>query len=151
MRDRFLVVIGCQREKLDQIGRGNKRKLLDYVQSSSHTYTGVISILRKKMEGDDNFRRARDLVATDTVDYLEYQSDNVLLVPGYDVDVTVFRKDAHYDIVGISTAASVMCTALSMYSQGLEISILKDYCFDRKGLDKEAHKIFKTYMPGVLV
>lgn len=150
MRDRFLVVIGCQKEKLEEIPKRDARAILDFINSEAHTYSSVISILRKRMDGDTNFVRRGDKISTDTMDYLDYQSDTVICVPGYDVDVTSFRRDAHYDIVGISTAASVMCIAMSMYSVGLDISILKDYCRDRKGLDSYAIKIFNTYMPGVV-
>lgn len=150
MQAKFLVVVGCTKEKLDCIKFKKAREIMDFVKANSHKYQSVISILRKKMDGDTNFRKAGDTVATDTMDFLSYQSDTVIDVPGYDVDCTHFRRDAHYDIVGVSTAASVLCIALSMYSCGLDISVLKDYCADRKGLDKEAYAIMKEYMPGVL-
>lgn len=150
MQDRFLVVIGCTKEKLDCIKFSKARKIMDFVKGNADHYTSIISILRKKMDGDRNLRRSGDTIATDTVDHLSYRSDANIEVPGFDVDCTHFRRDAHYDIVGVSTAASVLCIAMSMYSWGLDVNVLKDYVEDRKGLNKEAFKIMETYMPGVL-
>lgn len=151
--DRYLVVVGCQKEKLAQISKREARNLIDFVQSNSHKYTGVISILRKRMDGDRNLVRSGDRIATDTQDYLDYKTDSIICVPGYDVDCTRFRKDAQYDIMGISTSASVLCISMSMYSCGLSIQVLKKYCVDRKGssLERNAFEIMRAYMPGVLV
>lgn len=152
MRDRFLVVVGCQKEKLNQIDKKARNQILDFINSEGHNYTGVISIVRKPMNGDTNFQRSGETMeSTDT--YLDYESNNIIEVSGYDVDCTLFRKDAQYDIIGISTAASVLCIAMSMYSCGLNIRILKDYCEDRKSktLEKYAFEIMKAYMPGCLV
>lgn len=152
MRDRFLVVIGCQKEKLAQIDKRIRNQILDFINSESHNYTGVISIVRKPMNGDTNFQRSGNTM-DDTATYLDYESTNVIEVPGYDVDCSLFRKDAQYDIIGISTSASVLCIAMSMYSCGLNIRVLEDYCEDRKGknLEKYAFEIMKAYMPGCLV
>lgn len=151
--DRYLVVIGCQKEKLAQIPKREANKILDFINANSHTYTGVISILRKRMDGDKNLVRSGDNVATDREDYLDYQTNSIIQVPGYDVDCTQFRKDVTYDIIGISTSASVLCIAMSMYSCGLNVRILKEYCEDRKGsrLEKHAFEIMNAYMPGVLI
>lgn len=153
MADRFLVVVGCQKEKLDQIDKKVRRSILDFIQAESHTYQGVISIIRKKMNGDRNFRRSGDEVATDTHTYLDYESTTVIEVPGYDVDCSAFRRDAHYDIIGISTSASVMCIAMSMYSCGLDVSVIEKYCEDRKGkkLEEYAFAIMRAYMPGCVI
>ena len=150
--DRFLVVIGCNKEKLEKIDKKIARKMLDYINGNGHSYTGVISVVRKKMNGDRNFRRNGDDIATDTTTYLDYESTNVIEVPGYDVDCSMFRKDAHYDIMGISTSASVLTIAMSMYSSGLDISVLRDLCEDRKGkqLEEYAFKIMEAYMPNAL-
>lgn len=85
--------------------------------------------------------------------YLDYESTNVIEVSGYDVDCSLFRKDAQYDIIGISTAASVLCISMSMYSCGLNIRVLGKYCRDRKSnsLEKYAFEIMKAYMPGCIV
>lgn len=153
MADRFLVVVGCQKEKLDQIDKKIRRQILDFINSSSSQYTGVISIVRKRMNGDRNFRRSGDMVATDANTYLDYESSNVIEVPGYDVDCNVFRRDAQYDIIGISTSASVLCIAMSMYSCGLDVRVLEEYCEDRKGkkLEEYAFEIMRAYMPGCVV
>ena len=151
--DRFLIVVGCQKEKLALIDKKVARSILDYIHSNSHTYSGVISIVRKKMNGDRNFVKDGDRIATDTATYLDYESSNVIEVPGYDVDCTAFRRDAHYDIIGISTSASVLTIAMSMYSCGLDITVLEKYCEDRKGkkLEDAAFMIMKAYMPGRVV
>lgn len=153
MADRFLVVVGCQKEKLELIDKKVKRQILDFINSSAGSYTGVISIVRKKMNGDRNFRRAGDDIISDTTTYLDYESSSVIEVPGYDVDCSMFRRDAHYDIIGISTSASVLCIAMSMYSCGLDINVLEDYCEDRKGkrLENYAFEIMRAYMPGCVI
>lgn len=152
MRDRFLVVVGCQKEKLNQIDKKARNQILDFINSEGHSYTGVISIVRKPMNGDTNFQRSGETMDS-TNTYLDYESTNIIEVSGYDVDCSLFRKDAQYDIIGISTAASVLCIAMSMYSCGLNIRVLGEYCKDRKSnsLEKYAFEIMKAYMPGCLV
>lgn len=152
MRDRFLVVVGCQKEKLNQIDKKARNQILDFINSEGHSYTGVISIVRKPMNGDTNFQRSRETMDS-TNTYLDYESTNVIEVSGYDVDCSLFRKDAQYDVIGISTAASVLCISMSMYSCGLNIRVLGKYCRDRKSnsLEKYAFEIMKAYMPGCLV
>ena len=151
MRDRFLVVVGCQKEKLNQIDKKARNQILDFINSEGHSYTGVISIVRKPMNGDTNFQRSGETMDS-TNTYLDYESTNVIEVSGYDVDCSLFRKDAQYDIIGISTAASVLCISMSMYSCGLNIRVLGKYCRDRKSnsLEKYAFEIMKAYMPGCL-
>lgn len=151
--DNFLVVVGCQREKLERIDKKVARNIIDFINSNAHRYSGgVISIVRKSMNGDRNFKRDGSTVVQDVATYLSYESDSVIEVPGYDVDCTLFRRDAHYDIIGISTAASVLCIAMSMYSCGLDISVLKNYCADGQGkkLEDCAFTIMEAYMPGRL-
>lgn len=152
MRDRFLVVVGCQKEKLNQIDKKARNQILDFINSEGHSYTGVISIVRKPMNGDTNFQRSGETMDS-TNTYLDYESTNVIEVSGYDVDCSLFRKDAQYDIIGISTAASVLCISMSMYSCGLNIRVLGKYCKDRKSnsLERYAFEIMKAYMPGCLV
>lgn len=152
MRDRFLVVVGCQKEKLNQIDKKARNQILDFINSEGHSYTGVISIVRKPMDGDTNFQRSGETMDS-TNTYLDYESTNVIEVSGYDVDCSLFRKDAQYDVIGISTAASVLCISMSMYSCGLNIRVLGKYCRDRKSnsLEKYAFEIMKAYMPGCLV
>lgn len=152
MRDRFLVVVGCQKEKLNQIDKKARNQILDFINSEGHSYTGVISIVRKPMNGDTNFQRSGETMDS-TNTYLDYESTNIIEVSGYDVDCSLFRKDAQYDIIGISTAASVLCISMSMYSCGLNIRVLGKYCRDRKSnsLEKYAFEIMKAYMPGCLV
>lgn len=152
MRDRFLVVVGCQKEKLNQIDKKARNQILDFINSEGHSYTGVISIVRKPMNGDTNFQRSGETMDS-TNTYLDYESTDVIEVSGYDVDCSLFRKDAQYDVIGISTAASVLCVSMSMYSCGLNIRVLGKYCRDRKSnsLEKYAFEIMKAYMPGCLV
>lgn len=152
MRDRFLVVVGCQKEKLNQIDKKARNQILDFINSEGHSYTGVISIVRKPMNGDTNFQRSGETMDS-TNTYLDYESTNIIEVSGYDVDCSLFRKDTQYDIIGISTAASVLCISMSMYSCGLNIRVLGKYCKDRKSnsLEKYAFEIMKAYMPGCLV
>lgn len=149
--DNFLIVIGCQKEKLARIDKRDARNIIDFINSNAHKYSGgVVSIVRKNMNGDRNFKRDGSTMDFETSTYLSYESDSVIEVPGYDVDCALFRRDAHYDIIGISTSASVLCIAMSMYSQGLDVTVLKKYCADGQGkkLEDCAYTIMDAYMPG---
>lgn len=152
MRDKYLMVIGCQKKKLEKIDKKIARNILDYIHCNQYEYTGIISVIRRPMAGDKNFRRSGDDIAIDTKEYLDYPSSVVIEVPGYSIDCDNFRKDVHYDIIGISTSASVMCMAMNMYSCGHDISVLEKYCEDRKGkkLEEHAFNIMNAYMPGVV-
>jgi len=148
--NKYLIVIGAQSGKLELVPRKFKKELLSYAHSASEIYDGVISVVRVKNVDAINFKKSKDTIAKDTIEHLEYQSDTVIEVPGYDVNVSNFRRDAEYDIIGISTAASVLCTAMSMYSQGLKINVLSKYVYDRKGekFHQAALNIMREYMPG---
>lgn len=150
--DKYLVAVGCQKEKLDYVDKRTARKIVDYINGYGDQYAGIISVIRKKKD-NDNFNRLRDDIATDTTTYLDYESDSVIEVSGYDVDCTKFRSDVSYDIIGVSAGASVLCTAMSMYSAGLRINVLGQYVADRKGdkIKASAFNIMNAYMPGVLI
>lgn len=152
MRDKYLVVVGCQKRKLESIDKKVARSITDYILCHQYEYTGIISVIRKPMKGDKNFRRAGDDIAIDTKEYLDYPSSDIIEVPGYSIDCAQFRKDAKYDIIGVSTSSSVLCVAMNMYSCGLDISVLEKYCEDRKGKKLEAYafSIMDAYMPGVV-
>lgn len=149
MRERHLIVIGCQEDKLNQIDKKSRSSILDFINGNKHEYTSVISIIRRPMTGDVNFRASGNTMGHGDV-YLDYESDMTIEVPGYDVDTKQFRRDCEYDIIGISTAASVLCIAMSLYSAGMKINVLSKYCKDRKGdhLEKCAYEIMDAYMPG---
>lgn len=149
MRERHLVVVGCQKEKLEKIDKKIAKQILDFINGEGHNYTSVISIVRRPMAGDRNFQNSGETISHTDV-YLDYESDLVIEVPGYDVDTKNFRRDCHYDIIGISTSSSVMCISMSMYSAGFSINVLSKYCEDRKGkkLEDYAFEIMKAYMPG---
>lgn len=146
-----LVVVGLQKEKLAQCGRDGQR-LLEWVQARRDSYDMVISIVRKDLVYD-NFNRMGDEIANREDTILPYATDQLIEVPGYDVDCRNFRKDMEYDIVGISTAASVLCISMSMFSAGMKIHILTDRCIDRKGkkIHNAAIEIMKAYMPIAVV
>ena len=151
MRDKILVVVGCNRGKLETMPKREYKYILDFINSHVNVYSSIISIVRKATEGNDNFRRRGIQIYDSSLDCFDYPSDNIICVPGFDINVDGFRKDVHYDVICISTAASVLCVAMSFFSAGYELSVLRDYCVDRKGLNKEAFKIMNTYMPGIVV
>lgn len=151
--DKYLIAIGCQKEKLQLIDKRVRHNILDYLNAHGHDYDGVIAIVRKATDGDDNFQKNNDLDVSNSMTYLGYEASNIIEVPGYDVDCRMFRKDAEYHLMGVSTSASVLCIAMSMYSCGLRIKVLKDLCEDRKGkkLEDMAFQIMNAYMPGVVI
>ena len=128
-----------------------KRKFIDWIQSNGANYISVVSVLQKSTKHNINY--ARQGYIDDSIEYLPYKSDSVIEVEGYDLDLKHFRKDVLYDIVGISTSSNVLCIAMSMYSAGLRIRVIKDYCEDEKSkkLEDNAFEIMEAYMPGVLV
>lgn len=146
---KILIVVGCQRDKLEKIDRGSRNKILDFIHSTQHTYDGTIAVVRNSNMSDaDNFRRKKDTIGDDRPELIEFSADNIIEVSGYDLDCKVFRKDAEYHIIGVSTGAAVLCTAMSMYSAGLRVTVLSKYCADRKGMHKEAIAIMNAYMEG---
>ena len=151
MREKHLIVVGCQEEKLNQIDKKTKERILDYINGNGHEYKSVISVIRRPMTGDANFRASQNTMSHEDV-YLDYESDLTIEVPGYNVDTKLFRRDCEYDIIGISTAASVLCIAMSLYSAGMKINVLSKYCADRKGkyLEEYAYGIIQAYMPNCL-
>ena len=145
---RILVVVGCQKDKLDKIPKRDKDVILDFILSHQHTYDATIAIVRGNVNGRRNFDQKGDTIGMGGMTLLDYPADNIIEVSGYDVDCKVFRKDAQYDIIGISTGASVLCAAMSMYSAGLKVNVLKKYCSDRKGVHSQAIDIMNVYMEG---
>ena len=152
-----LVIVGCQSEKLAKINKKDAKEIMHYIHTASHTYETTIAIVRKDVRGsrnllsEDSKRAGNDIVGSSPV-MLDYEVSNLIVTPGYDVDVTAFRNDIEYDIIGVSTAAAVLSVAMSLYSRGCKINVLKDYVADRKGpgLQKAAFLIMENYMPGVL-
>lgn len=147
---RYLIAVGAQPEKVKLCGRDGK-KLIEWIQARSGDYDRVISVVRKDLKYD-NFNKMGDSIANKDDVRLDYMSHQVIVVPGYGVDCSNFPPNVEYDIVGISTAASVLCIAMSMFSAGLKIHVLENRCIDRKG--KKTHEaaitIMKAYMPIVL-
>lgn len=152
MRERILIVVGCQKEKLDQINKRKRGAIIDFINAHSVEYNAVVSIIRKPCNGDRNFQASGNTMSS-TNTYLDYESTNIIEVPGYDVDCSMFRADVHYDVIGISTSSSVLCVAMSMYSRGLDVNVLAPYCEDRKSkhLEKYAFEIMDTWMPGCVI
>lgn len=143
-----LVIVGVEDEKVALCGRDG-RKLEDWVMSHIDRYDTSIAVIR--VTGNRNFQGTgkKDFV-NDTAD-IRYNPTSIYYVTGYDLDVGNMPKDFEYHICGISTGASVLCIAMSMYSAGLNVRVLKDKCLDRKGLHKEAIKLMDAYMPGCVI
>ena len=136
---RFLLAIGCSTEKLNLIDKKMRRRLYDFLNTRAYTdYNRVISVVRKD---EDNT--------------LDYQTDSVIEVPGFDLPVDKFIHNAEYFLVGISFSASVLSTAFSLYSLGHKIHILEDLCFNRattpRSIYNAAEEIVQFYMPGTLL
>lgn len=136
---RFLLAIGCNTEKLDQIDKKMHRRLYDFLNTRAYTdYDRVVSIVRKDEETT-----------------LDYQTDSVIEVPGFDLPVDKFIHTAEYYLVGISFSASVLSTAFSLYSLGRKVYILEDLCANRstapRSIYSAAESIIEFYMPGILL
>lgn len=146
--NRFLVVVGVQPEKIKLVKGGDK--LVKWIQTHQQNFDSTIAVVRKD-QNNRNFAKADDTIANKLISNLDYSADTIIEVGGYDLDCKQFRKDAEYIIVGISTGSAVLTSAMSMYSEGLNVKVVKDLCLDRKGLHKEAIKIMEAYMPGCVI
>lgn len=148
---KVLVVIGLQPEKVKCIRGGDK--LVHWVRAHQKEYDVTMSVVRKDLGvNSQNFKRDRDKIGNQEMSLLNYESDQIIEVPGFDLDCSQFRTDAGicYYLMGISTGASILSTAFSMYSHGCNIKIMEKLCRDRKGMHREAIKIMKAYMPSIL-
>ena len=146
--NKFLVVVGVQPEKIKLVRGGDK--LVKWIQTHQQNFDGTIAVVRKD-QNNRNFEKAGDTIMNKLISNLDYSADTIIEVGGYDLDCKQFRRDAEYTVMGISSGASVLTTAMSMYSAGLNIKIVESLCLDRKGLQKEAFKIMKAYMPGCII
>lgn len=141
---KVLIVVGYQEEKLQFIGK-KRQKLEDWIVANQGDYDYTISIVRDA--GNRNMRKSgTEIINSDTKNYYPFSVEEEIIVTGYDIDTSIFDINTEYHIVGVSTGASVLCIAMSMYSEGLNVRVLENYCFDRMGLHKEAIKLMSAYM-----
>lgn len=146
---RALIVVGFQPEKLKLIKRDADR-LETWICATQDDYDYTISIVRQ--EGNRNMMRTdSEIIDRNIQNYYPFQVDKEIEVYGYDVDTNQFRRDVEYSIVGVSTSASVLCIAMSMYSAGLNVKVLENHCYDRKGLHREGIKIMNAYMKDCVI
>lgn len=156
--ERILIVIGCQQSKLELAGKKYEKKLMEYIASNRGNYRNIIGIVRDSNfnpSASKNFLKDKDSIGNVGMNLLPFEVDEYIAVPGYDLDVSKFRRDGHiqYDIIGLSTGASVITAAMSMYSNGMNVRVLKDLCMDRKGdnCHDAAILLMKNYMPGCVI
>lgn len=156
--DRVLIVIGCQESKLKLVDKRYRKKLMEFIASNRGVYKTIIGVVRDSNFNPSeakNFIKQNDIIGNNTMNLLPFEIDEYITVPGYDLDTTCFRRDnsIQYDVIGISTAASVLTASMSMFSSGLNIRVLSDLCVDRKGdkCHKAALLIMENYMPGCVV
>lgn len=150
---RTLIVVGCQRSKLEKVPAKYKTRLIDYIHRNECMYMSTIAVIRRNMFGNDNFRRSGDAIMSSGLEIYDFEVDEVIDVPGYVIEVNRLRKDVCYDICGISAGASVIAIAYTLYSYGFKVRILSDLIEDRFGetVKKEALHLMETYMPGCVV
>lgn len=154
--NRCLVIVGVQEEKMELIDKRKAKEIMHYIHTASDQYESTIAVVRKAIHGSNNFKSqggSVNAIVDDNEAMLEYAVDNVIVTSGYDMDCFALRNDLEYDIIGISTAASVLTIAMSLYSRGYKVRVLSKYTTDRKGpeLEKAAIEIMNAYMPGVYV
>lgn len=145
--DKILIAVGYSKNKLQKAGVRFVKKTYDYIMSSIDRYTAIYNIVRKSNQFG-NIAKNDSLELCDDFVY-DIPFTKVIEVNGYDLNISQWSKQFEYDIIGISTAASVLSIALSLYSEDMKVNILSEYCYDRMGLEKEAKKICDAYMPGV--
>lgn len=143
--DKFLVVIGLQKDNMDECGKP-ARNILDWVIANQDYYKSTIAVVRKG-KSNRNFIQDGDTFSSNMT-VLDFNADTVIETNGYDIDCSNFRTDAMYDIVGISTEASVLCISMLLYSRGCKIRVLSNYCMSRKSkkLHESALEIMRSYM-----
>lgn len=148
---KILVCIGLQKTKLAECGKEGK-KIIEWIGTHQSEYDGIIAIARKDLMRD-NFDRMDDKIQNREVEYYDFPVDTHIEVPGYDVDCKHFNKMNEYHLIGISTSASVLCMAMSLFSNGFNIKVLTKQCCDRKSdkLHQAAIDIMKAYMPIAVI
>lgn len=144
-----LVVVGYQPEKLQFLKKRDKDKLDTWIQANQQYYDYTISIVRvggnKVLESS-----GKDILyGNDNNDLYPFQIDKRIETKGFCFDDSTFNGLTDYTVIGISTAASVLGTVYEINAVGARVHVIKDLCFDRKGLNKEAFKILEAYIPGV--
>ena len=150
-----LIAVGIQSGKMELFDRRTQRKIMTFLDEAANgKFDSVTAIIRTQRSKDGYLSAmANDGIAADANEVIPYEATQVICVPGFDVDATQFRLGEKYYIMGISTSASVLCIALSMFSAGLDVYVIEDMCRDRKGdkYHKYAIEILKAYMPGRVV
>lgn len=150
-----LIVIGTQKAKLEQTSKGFQKRLMLFLDGAKlNGYDSVTAVIRTQRNADGFLSAmANDGVASDGTEIITFPCDQVINVPGFDIDCSRFRLGEEYHLCGISTAASVLTMAMSMHSAGLNVKVLSKYCEDRKGdrFHKYALEIMNAYMPGHII
>lgn len=150
MARRALLCIGLQPEKLELIPKKEATRLLDWVSINQDNYDYTLSLVRKK--GNINFEESqKDIDVNNYVTYYDFRVDREIETVGYNAPAGMFCAQDTYDIVGLSTGASVLAQAFEFYSAGISFRVLTDICNDREGLHKEAVRILNAYMPNCVV
>lgn len=150
MARRALLCVGLQPEKLELLSKKEVIRLLDWVLANQDNYDYTLSLVRKK--GNINFESSnRDIDVNNFDTYYDFRVDREIETVGYNAPAGMFCAQDSYDIVGVSTGASVLAQAFEFYSAGIDFRVLTDICCDRNGLHKEAVKILNSYMPNCVI
>ena len=147
MARRALLCVGLQPEKLELLPKKEAIRLLDWVLANQDNYDYTLSLVRKK--GNINFESSNQDIDVNNFDtFYDFRVDREIETVGYNAPAGMFCAQDSYDIIGISTGASVLAQAFEFYSAGIDFRVLTDICSDRNGLHKEAVKILNSYMPN---
>lgn len=148
---KVLLAVGLQKAKR----AGNEKKfdmICNYFDSHAGEYNLAVNIVRVKNHMNHNSSSKDDIINKgDKVNACVMQGITHEL-HGFTLNnPEMFPMQHEYYIIGGSLSFAILALAFQMYGAGYNVKVLSKYTFDRKGTDKEAEKIFKAYMPDVLI
>ena len=150
MGKKALLCIGLQPEKLNLIPRRDAQKIIEWILINQDNYDYTLSLVRKA--GNINFERSsKEIEIGNDMTYYDFRVDREIETTGYNAPSGMFSATDSFDIIGVSTGASVLAQAFEFYSAGINFRVLADLCRDRSGLHNQAISIIDAYMPNCLV
>lgn len=147
---RVLVVIGYQDEKFEYLREKDVERLSNWISANQGDFDYTISIVREA--GNRNIEKSgMEIIDNTTMNHYPFEVHQEITVHGYDLDCSILDENTEYYIVGTYTAEAILCTAMSMYSMGMKVKVIENYCLDRRDLHKNAINIMMEYMKDCVI
>jgi nicotinamidase-related amidase len=140
---KYLLVVDLQKANSEGVERFT-RKLEDWINAHAHEYVAVLATVRKNTKIDNFERHLKDNSCQDPK-LLNFHCDKVIEKEGYGLDEVGYNcipRNAHIDVVGMETQASIMAIALDLFGLGYDFTVYEDLCYCNDG--KDIHKAAVT-------